>query len=434
MTLFDAESSQAESSQADSSQSAPSQHHATWSTLSLKGSANLTVRVAPSLSLVPEAAWNACAHGTTDTAEEDTANPFLSHAFLLALEETGCATARSGWSGAHVLVEDAGGELLACAPCYLKTHSMGEYVFDHGWADAYQRAGGDYYPKLQISVPFTPATARKLLVRQGPDAATARVTLIAGIKALCSQVQASSAHATFLTRDEWDLLGRNNFLQRKDQQFHWLNEGYSTFKDFLQALASRKRKVIRRERRDALEGNGIVIERLTGAALRPEHWDAFYSFYLDTGNRKWGRPYLTSAFFKRVGERLAAQTLLILARRDGRYIAGAINFIGSNTLYGRNWGAIEEHPFLHFEVCYYQAIEFAIEHGLSRVEAGAQGEHKLARGYRPSLTYSAHYIADTGFRSAIASYLQRERQHVELAQEELHAFTPFRKGEVQERE
>ena len=397
----------------------------------------LTIRVAPSLALVPAQEWDACANplsGPEKQAGEDVANPFISHAFLLALEETGCATARTGWSGAHVLVEDCNGTLLAAAPCYLKTNSMGEYVFDHGWADAYQRAGGDYYPKLQVSVPFTPATGRRLLVRRSPDEARARQTLVLGLKALCDQVQASSVHVTFGLEREWDYLSEQDFLQRQDQQFHWINEDYATFDDFLNALASRKRKVIRRERRDALAGNGITIERLTGQALQKEHWDAFYRFYIDTGNRKWGRPYLTRAFFDRIGEVLADKTLLIMAKREGRYIAGAINFIGSNTLYGRNWGAIEEHPFLHFEVCYYQAIDFAIERGLRRVEAGAQGEHKLARGYRPSLTYSAHYIADPGFRKAIASYLSRERLHVEMAQEQLNEFTPFRKGEVPEAE
>ena len=396
----------------------------------------LTVRVATSLALVPAAAWDACANPPASAGREaeDHANPCISHAFLLALEETGCATVKTGWGGAHLLVEDAAGELLACAPCYLKTNSMGEYVFDHGWADAFERAGGRYYPKLQAAVPFTPATGRRLLVKPGPLAEQAEATLIAGFRSLCNQTGASSVHVTFALEREWEALAAEQFLQRNDQQFHWINEGYKSFEDFLGALASRKRKVIRRERRDALADNGITVERLTGADLTEAHWDAFFRFYMDTGNRKWGRPYLTRAFFTRIGKTMADQTLLIMAKREGRYIAGAINFIGGNTLYGRNWGAIEEHPFLHFEVCYYQAIDFAIERGFKRVEAGAQGEHKLARGYRPSLTYSAHFIADPGFRRAIADYLRRERLHVDMAQEQLNEFTPFRKGEVREPE
>ena len=396
----------------------------------------LTVRVAPSLALVPAEAWDACANPPSSAGREteDNANPCISHAFLLALEETGCATARTGWGGAHLLVEDEAGELLACAPCYLKTNSMGEYVFDHGWADAFERAGGRYYPKLQVSVPFTPATGRRLLVKPGPRAGQAEASLIAGLRGLCNQTGASSVHVTFALEREWETLAEGHFLQRNDQQFHWINEGYKTFEDFLGALASRKRKVIRRERRDALADNGISIERLTGDAITEAHWEAFHQFYTDTGNRKWGRPYLTRAFFSRIGETMAGKTLLIMAKREERYIAGAINFIGGNTLYGRNWGAIEEHPFLHFEVCYYQAIDFAIERGFKRVEAGAQGEHKLARGYRPSLTYSAHFIADPGFRRAISDYLKRERLHVDMAQGQLNEYTPFRKGEVPERE
>ncbi len=394
----------------------------------------LIIRIAPSLSLVAAGAWDACAQSASDNVDSDTKNPFLSHKFLLALEESGCATPQTGWSGAHVLVETNDGTLVGAAPCYFKTHSMGEYVFDHSWADAYRRAGGNYYPKLQVSVPFTPATGNRLLLLPGPQREAARNALIAGLRALCRQVQASSIHITFALEGEWKKLGEAGFLLRNDQQFHWVNEGYSSFDDFLNALASRKRKVIRRERRVSLEGNGITIERLTGADIKSAHWNAFYAFYTDTGNRKWGQPYLTRDFFARIGATMPEQILLIMARRDGRYIAGAINFIGSNTLYGRNWGAIEEHPFLHFEVCYYQAIEFAIERGLARVEAGAQGEHKLARGYRPSLTYSAHDIADPRLRRAISDYLQQERLHVEMAQDELNQFTPFRKGERPEDE
>ena len=386
-----------------------------------------SVRVAPSFASIPQAEWDACAH-SRQLAGGDACNPFTRHAFLLALEKSGCATPHTGWSGAHVLVENDAGEMVAAAPCYVKTNSMGEYVFDHAWADAYERAGGDYYPKMQVSVPFTPATGNRLLLRDGSQKEAARTALISGLKAVCRQVQASSIHVTFASEEEWTALGSEGFLQRTDQQFHWLNDGYASFESFLETLTARKRKSIRRERRDALADNGITIERLTGSDLNEQHWDAFYQFYTDTSNRKWGRPYLTRRFFSEISASMPEQILLIIAKRDGRYIAGAINFIGSNTLYGRNWGAIEEHPFLHFEVCYYQAIEFAIERGLARVEAGAQGEHKLARGYRPSLTYSAHYIADPNFRRAIADYLARERLHVDMAKGEMDGMMPFKKA------
>ncbi|MHB2168077.1 GNAT family N-acetyltransferase [Alsobacter sp. R-9] len=402
--------------------------------------ADLRVTVASSLSAVDPAAWDACANppaapgavesvseGPESASQPDTDNPFIRHAFLLALEESGSAVPRTGWGAAHVLVEGPGGELLACAPAYLKSHSQGEYVFDHGWADAYERAGGRYYPKLQVSVPFTPATGRRLLVRPGPRAAEARATLVAGLRALRQEAGASSIHATFLPRDEWETLGAAGFLQRTDQQFHWLNAGYDSYDAFLAELASRKRKALKRERREAVE-NGIVIEQLTGPAITEEAWDAFWTFYMDTGSRKWGRPYLTRAFFRIVGERMADRILLVMARRAGRYVAGAINFIGANALYGRNWGCIEQHPFLHFEVCYHQAIDFAIARKLARVEAGAQGEHKLARGYRPVTTYSAHDIPDPALRRAVAHYLERERAHVEAVHEELEEMAPFRKG------
>jgi len=389
---------------------------------------SLTVRFAASLRDVDAAAWDACAalpDGGPDGEDPD--NPFLRHAFLSAIEESGSATAKTGWAGAHLLVEDENGTLLAAAPCYLKSHSQGEYVFDHAFADAYARAGGRYYPKLQVCVPFTPATGPRLLVRPGERATTARETLVAGLQALRAQTRASSVNITFLPRADWERLGGQGFLQRTDQQFHWINEGYATFDDFLNALASRKRKVLKRERRDALQ-NGITVEWLTGADLTEAVWDTFFGFYMDTGDRKWGRPYLTRQFFSLVGERMADRVLLIVARREGRIIAGAINFIGATTLYGRHWGCVEDHPFLHFEVCYYQAIDFALSRGLSRVEAGAQGGHKLVRGYRPVLTYSAHAIADPALRRAVADYLKRERAHVEAAREELEEATPFRKS------
>lgn len=389
---------------------------------------DLVVKIAGGLAPVDPQAWDACALGPQAAAlGVDPACPFVTHAFLSALEDSGCVGEGTGWGPAHVLVEDAGGRLLAAAPAYLKSHSQGEYVFDHGWADAYERAGGRYYPKLQVSVPFTPATGPRLLVRPGPRAEEAERLLIAGLQALRAKVGASSIHATFLPKPHWERLGAAGWLQRIDQQFHWLNDGYPSFEAFLETLASRKRKTIRRERRDAL-APGIEIDWIRGRDITQAHWDAFYEFYMDTGSRKWGRPYLNREFFSRAGERLGERVLLILARREGRHIAGAINFVGDETLYGRNWGCVEDHPFLHFEVCYYQAVDFAIAHGLKRVEAGAQGEHKLLRGYRPVETYSAHEIADPGLRRAVADYLERERAYVGEIGAELAAALPFKRG------
>jgi uncharacterized protein len=385
------------------------------------------IKVAQGLGAVPAAAWDRCASSRQDLGTgEDTYNPFVSHAFLSALEESGSVGGRSGWLPLHVLVEDEGGNLLAAAPCYLKSHSQGEYVFDYAWAEAYQRAGGRYYPKLQVSVPFTPVTGPRLLVAEGPAAAEARRQLIAGLRLLRDQVKSSSIHATFLPERDAEAFGREGFLERTDQQFHWLNDGYASFDSFLGALSSRKRKTIRRERREAL-ANGISIEWVTGGSIAESHWDAFFAFYMDTGSRKWGRPYLNRRFFSIVGTKMADRVLLIMAQRNGRPVAGALNFIGDSRLYGRNWGCIEDHPFLHFEVCYYQAIEFAIARGLARVEAGAQGEHKLARGYQPVITRSAHDIADPSLRRAISSYLEEERLYVREAAEELSAATPFRR-------
>ncbi|MFC3638635.1 GNAT family N-acetyltransferase [Camelimonas fluminis] len=380
------------------------------------GASDLTVRVASAIADIDAAAWDACA---------GEGNPFIRHAFLDALEQSGSACAETGWLPLHLAVEDAGRNLLAAAPCYLKSHSQGEYVFDHGWADAFERAGGAYYPKLQVCAPFTPVTGPRLLTRPGPRAAEARSTLAQGLVALRRQAGASSVHVTFLPHDEWRLLGDSGFLLRRDQQFHWFNDGYASFDDFLASLAARKRKAIRRERREALAAD-IAITRLTGAGITAEAWDAFFEFYQDTGSRKWGRPYLTRDFYHRIAASMADRVLLVMARRDGRYIAGAINFLGPDVLYGRHWGCIEDHPFLHFEVCYYQAIDYAISHGLSRVEAGAQGEHKLARGYRPVPTFSAHDIAHPGLKRAIAEFLAREGRHVDAAQAELEGMLPFR--------
>lgn len=355
-------------------------------------------------------------------------NPFISHDFLSILEDSGCVGQAAGWLPQHLVLEDPDGEPVAALPCYLKSHSMGEYVFDHAWADAYERAGGHYYPKLQCSVPFTPASGRRFLTSRKIDRNAAIAALSGGLRDLCRLRQASSAHITFMTQAEWDVAGAEGYLQRLDQQFHWHNRGYADFDGFLGDLASRKRKQIRKERREALQ-SGIEVECLTGADIGEHHWDAFHAFYEDTGARKWGRPYLNRHFFSLLGERLGERVLLVMARREGRYIAGALNLIGSHALFGRNWGCLEDHPFLHFEVCYYQAIDFAIANGLARVEAGAQGAHKLARGYLPAVTRSAHYIAHPGLRDAVEDYLSRERRAVERESAVIAAeYTPFRKG------
>ena len=402
----------------------------------------VTLRVANSLKEVAAEAWDACAnpvmgrdHGNgadlaprnaQENTLEDQYNPFISYDFLSSLELSQSVRTRGGWQPLHLLAEDSNGTLVGAVPCYAKTHSQGEYVFDHGWAEAYERAGGNYYPKLQVSVPFTPATGRRLLVRPGPEADAVRGALADSLMDICRRSNASSAHVTFPTQPEWDLLGRRGFLKRTHQQFHWENAGYDSFDAFLAALASRKRKVIRREREDAL-ANGISVHWLTGSDLTEGVWDAFFDFYMETGSRKWGRPYLTRPFYSMVGEKMRDRILLVMAKRNGRWIAGAINFIGSHTLFGRHWGAVEHHPFLHFELCYYQAIQYAIEHKLARVEAGAQGEHKISRGYLPTTTYSAHYIVDPGLRRAIEDFLKHERAYVAAAGAELAETAPFRK-------
>jgi len=399
---------------------------------------DLRLEVVGAISDVEATAWDACANpGAAALAQAHTAdqvdvfNPFLSHAFLSALEASKSVGPRTGWQVRHVLVKAADGMLVGAAPCYLKSHSRGEYVFDHGWAEAYARAGGSYYPKLQVAVPFTPATGPRLLARPSAQAETVRETLTAGLVELCRIDGASGVHVTFATEPEYRFLGERGFLQRTDQQFHFENPGYQTFDDFLTALAARKRKTIRRERHDAL-ANGISVHWLTGSDLTEAVWDAFFAFYMETGSRKWGRPYLTRPFFSLIGEAMRDRILLVMAKRSGRFIAGAINFIGSHTLFGRHWGAVEHHPFLHFELCYYQAIDYAIARKLARVEAGAQGEHKIARGYMPTTTYSAHYIADPALRRAIAEYLVRERAYVAAAGDELAAAGPFRKDAASE--
>jgi len=370
-------------------------------------------RIAAGVTSIAPGDWDACA---------GRANPFVSHAFLSILEESGSATARAGWQPVPVIVDDADGRPVAIAPAYAKGHSQGEYVFDHAWADAWERAGGNYYPKLQIAVPFTPVPGPRLLLRE-KGAAPA---LIAALEAVTDQHGLSSAHATFVGSDQVPLFEQAGWLIRAGTQFHWRNRGYQSFEDFLASLASRKRKAIRKERAAALEG--LTVRHVTGSDLAEADWDAFWTFYQDTGSRKWGHPYLTRAFFSLLGERMADQVLLILAERHGRPIAGALNLIGGDTLYGRYWGCTEDVPFLHFELCYYQAIDAAIGRHLAKVEAGAQGEHKLARGYEPTPTWSAHYIPNPAFRRAVADFLRREREAVDADREFLAEMMPFRKA------
>jgi predicted N-acyltransferase len=384
------------------------------------------LRIASRIGDVAAEDWNACAAGAATTPRDGfPANPFISHGFLMALEESGSAEAGTGWLPHHLLLEDGSGALIGCMPCYLKSHSLGEYVFDHGWADAYERAGGRYYPKLQASIPFTPVTGRRLLTRAGANQAEREAVLLQAAIQVTDRLGISSLHLTFPTREEWELAGATGYLKRTDQQFHWRNAGYASFDDFLASLAARKRKLIRKERREAL-CDGIAIEWVTGSDISEAHLDAFFAFYMDTGSRKWGSPYLTRSCFSLLAASMAERMLLVLAKQSGRYIAGALNFIGADTLYGRYWGSIAHHPFLHFEVCYYQAIEFAIARKLACVEAGAQGEHKLARGYLPVETYSAHYIADPGLRRAVADYLKRERPAVSREIALLAGESPYR--------
>lgn len=377
-----------------------------------------TLRVASEIAAVPAADWDACAGPE---------NPFTRHAFLKALEDAGCASADEGWMPQHLLLEDPSGTLVGAMPMYLKSHSQGEYIFDHGWANAFERAGGRYYPKLLAAVPFTPATGPRLLVREGQDFdQTARLLLQGGIQ-VAEQFKVSGLNINFLTEREAKVATDMGLLLRTGEQFHWINQDYADFDAFLENLSSRKRKAIRKERREALS-NDITIETVTGDALTEDHWDAFHQFYIDTGSRKWGQPYLNRTFWSLLGERCGDSVVLMLARRDGRYIAGALNLVGTDALYGRYWGCVEDHRFLHFELCYYRAIDWAIDHGLSRVEAGAQGPHKLARGYLPTTTRSVHWIADPGFRKAVADYLQHERQEVQREIDYLDRFSPFRQA------
>ena len=379
----------------------------------------VAIKVLKSLSEVSPEAWDACA---------GTDNPFVRHAFLSALEDSGSATAETGWLGQHLVIEDPAGGIAACAPLYLKNHS---YVFDWGWADAYERAGGRYYPKLQCAVPFTPVTGPRLLVNEAlPDSQRRemRLALIAGMAQLAQNLGVSSLHVTFPTEAEWEAFGSAGYLQRIGQQFHWENKGFKTFDDFLDELSSRKRKNIKKERR-AVHDAGLDIRVLEGTDITEAHWDAFFQFYIDTSDKKWGQAYLTRRFFSLLGARLGRAVVLIVVEKDGRPVAGALNLRGGDTLYGRNWGCVADYKFLHFEACYYQAIDYAIAHGLKWVEAGAQGPHKVQRGYLPRRTFSAHWIADKGFRDAVSGFLKDESKGIEREMSAYGAFSPFKKSE-----
>jgi len=377
-----------------------------------------TIRSLRAIDEIAAPAWDACAGSD---------NPFVSHAFLRALEDSKSVGPRTGWQPHHVVLEDAGGEILAAAPLYAKTHSQGEYVFDHGWAQAYERAGGQYYPKLQVAVPFTPVPGPRLLVRPDADQPQLRAALIGGMVEIARRAGVSSLHVTFPDDVDTQALESAGLMLRLGCQYHWANQDYETFEDFLGALASRKRKQMRRERREAAAG-GVTLQTLEGDDIKPQHWDAFFAFYMDTGDRKWGRPYLTRDFFHRLGAAMAEKCVLILAEKDGGYVAGALNLRGGDALYGRHWGCLGEYRFLHFEACYYQAIDYAIRNKLARVEAGAQGEHKIQRGYLPTPTWSAHWIADTGFAAAVKDFLRRERAAMEQEIAGLAEFSPFRQG------
>ncbi len=381
------------------------------------GSATLTLTLHDRIAEIDAADWDACAGG---------GNPFVSHAFLSALEDSGSANARTGWLPQHAVLRAEDEHVVAVAPMYAKSHSYGEYVFDHGWANALERAGGRYYPKLQVAVPFSPVPGPRLLRRPGSGVPTG--VLADAFRQACESLDTSSVHITFCKEDEWAELGEAGWLQRIGMQFHWENEGYKDFDDFLGALSSRKRKVLRRERRDA-NAAGLTFHALSGAEITERHWDAFYGFYQSTVDRKWGSAYLTRRFFSLLGDRLGDRVVLMYAEHGGRPVAGALNLAGDEALYGRNWGCRGDWPFLHFELCYYQAIDWAIAHGLKRVEAGAQGRHKIQRGYLPKHTYSAHWIAHSGLHRAVANFLSDERAGIESEMAALMEDSPFRKGE-----
>ncbi len=390
----------------------------------------IQIEVIGSLAQIGAQDWDACA--CPETADgHPPRDPFTTFRFLMALEDSGSVGAGTGWQPQY-LVAKADDQIIAVAPMYVKNHSQGEYIFDHNWAHAYERAGGRYYPKLQVAVPFTPATGRRFLTKpEFEDLGTQ--ALIQGATQLGANNGISSLHFTFCTEDEAQRGAELGLMPRASQQFHWLNDAYADFDGFLASLSSRKRKNIRKERAQAQAFGGEIVQ-LTGDAIQPEHWDAFWEFYQDTGARKWGMPYLTRRFFNMVQERMRDDVVLVLAMREGRAVAGALNFIGREALYGRYWGCVEHHPCLHFELCYYQAIDYAITHGLDRVEAGAQGEHKLARGYLPTVTHSLHWMRDEGFADAIADYLEQEREAIEQDVEILTSYGPFRKVDVEEQD
>ena len=373
----------------------------------------LSVSVLSAISGIEPALWDGCGAG---------ANPFTRHRFLSALEASGSVGQGTGWHPSH-LIARLDGQVAGVAPCYLKTHSQGEYIFDHAWAQAFERAGGDYYPKLQCAVPFTPVTGPRLISNHP----AVQGALLQAMAQVAKQSGLSGVHVTFCTEAEAELGEAAGYLPRASEQFHWLNRGYASYEDFLSELSSRKRKAIRKERERA-QAFGGTISSLRGDQILPRHWDAFWHFYQDTGSRKWGRPYLTRAFFDILHDTMRDDCLLVLAERDGRPVAGALNLLGTDSIYGRYWGCVEDHPHLHFELCYHRAIDWAIEHGLSRVEAGAQGEHKLARGYLPTQTHSLHWLADQGFHDAVADYLTRERMAVGQEIELLTEMGPFRRG------
>jgi hypothetical protein len=380
------------------------------------GSGALSLSLLRRIDEIPAAEWDACAAGR---------NPFVSHAFLSALEDSGSTGPRTGWQPRHAVLRDDAGRLLGVAPMYAKTHSYGEYVFDHGWAQAFERAGGAYYPKLQVAAPFSPVPGPRLMLH--PAAELGPEAMGQALITACKELQLSSVHVTFCTEAEWTALGQAGWLQRIGMQFHWDNPGYGSFEDFLAALSSRKRKVLRRERRDA-QNCGLEFLTLRGTEITEAHWDAFYRFYRSTVDRKWGSAYLSRKFFSLLGERLGQAVVLMLATQSGKPVAGALNLAGPEVLYGRNWGCVGDYPFLHFELCYYRAIDFAIAHGLKRVEAGAQGRHKIQRGYLPQETYSAHWIAHGGFSRAVENFLREEREDVRAEMAALMEHSPFRQG------